>query len=168
MDVLCDDVLLIVCQYLVLQSEFKFLMVNKHLRLLTKMQISKELETVTHIVSKRLHVLCLRASTCLPLIKLQKCTQRNRIVTYRGDQLRSNTRFVIAQWNFLDTQRCLLLSKKRVNSIMLNYRTRGATWDLDLQDNFKKPPDTLLFIRSPTTSTSISTSTSTPSSRSGH
>lgn len=72
MDVLCDDVLLIICQYLVLQSEFKFLMVNKHLRLLTKMQISKELETVTHIVSKRLHILCLRASTCLPLIRLKK------------------------------------------------------------------------------------------------
>jgi len=167
MDVLCDDVLLIICQYLVLQSEFKFLMVNKHLRLLTKMQISKELETVTHIVSKRLHILCLRASTCLPLIKLKKCTQRNRIVTYRGDQLRSNTRFVLAQWNFLDTQRCLLLSKKRVNSIMLNYRTRGATWDLDLQDNFKKPPDILLFIRSPTTSTTAST-ISTPSIRSSH
>jgi hypothetical protein len=150
MDVLCDDILLLICQYLVLKSEFKFLMVNKHLRSLTKVQISRELETVTHIVSKRLHNICLRASTCLPLITLQKCTQRNRIVTYRGEQLRSNIRFVLAQWNYLDTQRCFLLSKKRVNSIMFNYQARGVTWDLDLQDNFKKPPDMLLFIRYPT------------------
>jgi hypothetical protein len=156
MDVLCDDILPLVCQYLVLQSEFNFLMVNKDLRLFTQMQISRELETVTHIVSKRLHNLCLRASTCLPLIRLKKCTQRNRIVTYRGDQLRSNIRFVLAQWNYIDTQRCLLLSKKRVNSIMFNHQARGVNWDLDIRDNFKKPPDILLFIRSPTTSTGSS------------
>lgn len=151
MDVLCDDIVLLICQHLVLQSEFIFLMINKHFRLLKQMHISRELESVTHIDLKRLHNLCLRASICLPLIRLQKCTQRNRIVTYRGEQLRSNTRFVIAQWNYLNTQRCLLLSKKRVNSIMFNYRACGATWDIDLKDNLKKPPDILLFIRSPTT-----------------
>lgn len=30
---------------------------------------------------------------------------------------------------------------------MMSYRTRGAIWDLNVKDNFKKPPDVLLFIR---------------------
>lgn len=161
MDMLCDDLLLIICRNLILNSKFQLLMVNKHLRSLIQTQISRELETVTHILSQRLHNLCLRALTCLPVIQLQKCTQRNKIVTYTGETIRSNTRVVVAQWNYLDCQRFFLLSKKRVNSIMFKYHTRGATWDLNLKDPFRKPPDALLFIGSTPTTTTTTTSTIT-------
>lgn len=156
MEMLCEDTLMMICKTLISKSSFQLLMVDKYLRALMQKQISKEIETVTHISSLNLHNLCLRASTCLPLIKLQKCTQRNRLVTYSGERIRSNTRFVLAQWNHLDSSRCLLLSKKRVNSIMFSYPSRGAIWDLDLKDNFRKPPDTLFFIRSPMPLTSHS------------
>ena len=147
MNVICDDILRLICQNLILNNEFNLLMVNKHLRSLIQTQILTEIETKTDLTVQ--FDLCLRASSCLPSIKLQKCcnkTSHGRLVQYYGEKLRSNTKFVIAQWNYLDTKRCLLLSKKRVNSIIFNYRTHGVTWDLDLVDCFIKPPDTLSFI----------------------
>ena len=107
-------------------------------------QISKEIETKTDLAMQ--FYLCLRASSCLPSIKFKKFLKHGRFVKYYGEKLRSNTKFVIAQWNYLDTKRCLLLSKKRVNSIIFNYRRHGVTWDLDLKDCFMKPPDRLSFI----------------------
>ena len=135
-----------ICKKMISNGDFNFLMVNKNLRFMMQTQLYQELQMVTHIISQRLNDLCIRASSCLPLTKLNKCTTRNGIVTYTGETVRSDTRIVLAQWNYLDYTRFFLLPRKRINSIMRSYRTRGAIWDLNVKDNFKKPPDVLLFI----------------------
>jgi hypothetical protein len=146
-EILPNDVLIFISKKIILNGEFTFLMVNKNLRSTMQTQLYQELKFVTHISSQRLHDLCIRASSCLPLTKMNKSTIRNRIVTYTGERIRSDTKVVLAQWNYLDSKRVFLLSNKRINSMMMSYRTKGAIWDLDVKDNFKKPPDVLFFIR---------------------
>ena len=146
-EILPNYVLILICKKVILKGEFTLLMVNKNLRSTMQTQLYQELKLVTHIYSQRLHDLCIRASSCLPLTKMNKSTIRNRIVTYTGERVRSDTKVVLAQWNYLDYKRVFLLSKKRINSMMMSYRTKGAIWDLDVKDKFKKPPDVLFFIR---------------------
>ena len=148
MNTLGEDVLRLICKALINDNEFVLLIVNKFFRNLIIQSICEELENITHISSLRLHNICIRACSCLPLIKLNKHTTKYRHVKYIGPKVRSNTKFVLAEWRFLDRRRFYLLTTKRINSIMLNYTTRGAVWDLDLHDKFKKPPDALFFIRS--------------------
>ena len=147
METLCDDILRSICKRLISLHEFQLLMVNKHLRYMALQHISEAIESITHVSSLRLHNLCVRASSCLPLIKLNKSTRKNRLVSYTGDRVRSSTRFVLAQWNYLDKCRVFPVSRKRANSLMLNYHQRGVIWDLDLNDNFRKPPEALFFIQ---------------------
>ena len=52
MEMLCEDLLTLICKTLISQSNFQLLMVSKNLRALMQPQILKELETILHISQK--------------------------------------------------------------------------------------------------------------------
>lgn len=149
-DILCSDMISLISDILVSCNEFKLLMVNKYLRNLTKPKILQSIQSIVRMklsfTPLQLHTLCMRVLSFSPVVKLIKSLQKKRLIYYTGNNLKSNTTLVLGQWTFLDHNRILPLNKTRINSVMLDYKKNGTVWDLDLEDIFKRAPDSLLFL----------------------